>query len=770
MNQEQSPETEGPDRKRRRKVLSCVDCRRRKVQCDRALPSCTRCTKAGKAASCVYEDDPPPTINGNVALNGNGNGSNSHLTSATSRQTSGPGTVTVSKEVWDDLLHRLLQQERTIERIRNERADLTVNGRPKSYTSSSNVDDLASPASMRAALKETMLFRGKAFKTQFYGPTDPRSSLAHIPGAFVLFRDTIARSPALVRCRRELETLRELQKTVEKSETRQASEDLLSHVPTRERTDTMIQLYLDNIDMIYGILHVPSFLRDYTAFWQSPKTSRPGFVVTILLMTACVECLMEETPRLYVADSPLPRERATETVRVCEAWLQEQSHKHTTLAFYQAHCLILIAKQINSIKLKRQWTESGNLLRLAVAAGMHRDSDLSHKQSSVFDKEMRKRIWNFIIEQDLQAAVDRGVPAVALDYISDCGSPLNLDDEDFDETTTSTPLSRPQAELTKMSYLRLSSQSRSLRSKLTTLLNQSHPQLTYEDVLEYTQQIEQCLGTLPDWTASDRPSDTIPASHEQGVALLRIQLEQFLLLLHAEAARQATTDIGASFSKAAFLSASRSIIRKLTALTATGRRFLLFHGWHIVRIFVATGHLATLPARSAAGVDSAEQFRLWFDITHAALALFEDRIMRAGNMQWSFSFAIYDLLRRQLPDSTATTTTTTTTQNETSGCDRIYNLCKHIIANQDPSFAMKAATHEDSQQPGATGTARSDSLPATAEGAQHADSVLADGNSQFVYGDNGTDLLDWNFDDWMLYNDAFWQQNLSSAPEQPLSG
>lgn len=47
----------GGDRKRRRKVLSCYDCRRRKLQCDRVMPACGRCVKAGQESSCVYSED-----------------------------------------------------------------------------------------------------------------------------------------------------------------------------------------------------------------------------------------------------------------------------------------------------------------------------------------------------------------------------------------------------------------------------------------------------------------------------------------------------------------------------------------------------------------------------------------------------------------------------------------------------------------------------------------------------------------------------------------
>lgn len=50
--------SETPKKQRRqRAVLSCDDCRRRKLQCDRELP-CKRCIKGGIADSCSYKSDP----------------------------------------------------------------------------------------------------------------------------------------------------------------------------------------------------------------------------------------------------------------------------------------------------------------------------------------------------------------------------------------------------------------------------------------------------------------------------------------------------------------------------------------------------------------------------------------------------------------------------------------------------------------------------------------------------------------------------------------
>ena len=51
-----SSNSSGGIRKRRRKVWSCAECRRRKLQCDRAQPTCSRCVASGSL--CSYTGDP----------------------------------------------------------------------------------------------------------------------------------------------------------------------------------------------------------------------------------------------------------------------------------------------------------------------------------------------------------------------------------------------------------------------------------------------------------------------------------------------------------------------------------------------------------------------------------------------------------------------------------------------------------------------------------------------------------------------------------------
>lgn len=782
MEREHSLDNDGPERKRRRKVLSCTDCRRRKVQCDRALPACGRCTKAGKASVCIYEEDPPPALSGS---NGSMSGSVALLSNDGTRPVQLP--VTISRDAWDDMLSRLLHQERTIERLRD--------GMP---TSQPDVAALVATANHSKSIppgntqgfKESMQFRGKSFKTQFHGPTDPLSSMSHVPEAFAYAREVISKSPALVRARRGLGELRQLKKSIDRTDRKDAVKDLLSYLPDQDRADIMTNWYLDNVDTVYGLIHVPSFREQYEAFSRNMQAGDPFFIATVLLMIASVECLMAGEQPLYVADSPLPRERACRAVEACEAWLGEQSHKHTSLAYFQIQCLLLVAKEGNGIKAKRRWIESGTLLRLAVGAGFHRDTEHLRKPVSAFEKEMRKRLWSFLVEQDLKASLNRGMPDTSLQIYSDCGQPSNLHDEEYDISATKLPQSHPERELTKMSYLRLSKQSQSLRSRLTTALNRPDHGLKDEDVLAFTKLIEEQLSLLPAWAGN---KSGIVSSNEQTVILLHLQLEQFLLIMHASAAQRANAttssrSVSSSFSRAAFTAVSRSMLAKLTALSAAGRHFLLVHRQDIVRIYVSASQLDIIPRclanaareptghsmtiRSLADYEMEHRVRSLLEISGLALDLLEARIRRSGNVQYTFTFALHDLLRNQLPAGTLRK------DEEGSGCDRIYRLFRDITENQEPGFASKAAAAATTVT--APGESRS-------QGQAHVDTIdfenirgesgIGGAGVQFqpgmggaVSGDefsfnDGTDsmggMLDWSFDEWMLYSDPLWPANFN---------
>ncbi|GAB7347948.1 hypothetical protein MBLNU459_g5458t2 [Dothideomycetes sp. NU459] len=638
------------------------------------------------------------------------------------------------------MFNRILQQERTIERLNNERLNSSTQ-RTTYGTTGTQLEESEPPGNVEnSANEESILFRGKGFKTVYYGPSDARSSSAHIPGAISALRDVVSQSPALMRSRRDIETLRNVKRAIDRTEANIAKRDLLSFVPGRGETDYMVETYLNQIDVTYGVLHVPSFQSEYLQFWRDPRASRPAFVALLCLMIACCKCLPQVMPPYFVADSPKPREEAILIVNTCEDWLWKQSRKHVDMIYFQTHYVLLLAKQINSIKLKRAWMETGNLLRLAAASGMHRNTNLLQKKISAFDSEMRRRFWALVVEMDIQASFDRGMTATASDFVSDCGLPSNLRDEDFDTTTTALPPSRPSSEITKVSYSRMSSKSRGLRIRLTNLLNRPDQKASYEDIRTHAEEIEQQLSALPSWQVLEFVSPEATSSTIQTVALLHLQLEQFLLILHGSATRRTVTAVENNSSKTLFLTVAKLVIQQLSKLSASDKKLLVMLRYDPMRVFMSLTHLGISTAKSALAQSVSNDLQPWLELAAQTLEIFEERILRSGIVQWSYCFTLYDVLYRYaFPGAT--------------------NIESRL------GFTLVAAEYEKSTD--VTAPARKASNGAPSQGLEAFTSELVvSSNDPFSASSSNPDLSEWNFDDWMLYSESFFQQNLQLPGEE----
>lgn len=162
----------------KRITLSCHVCRRRKLRCDRAYPSCSRCRKTGQASSCTYDERsfqsrntesriPSPPKQGISAPQPSTDGSTSNPV-ASVRQTSGI--------------------ENTLSSLKANQTSGTwqlIGGAPVARESKErpviHVDTEASLASpCESSPTETAIFRGANFKTQYYGGTNPTSLIAHV--------------------------------------------------------------------------------------------------------------------------------------------------------------------------------------------------------------------------------------------------------------------------------------------------------------------------------------------------------------------------------------------------------------------------------------------------------------------------------------------------------------------------------------------------------------------------------------------------------------
>ena len=331
---------------------------------------------------------------------------------------------------------------------------------------------------------------------------------------------------------------------------------LATLVPEREVMDRLLRHYIDTVEVIYHVLHLPTFLAEYDDFYKAPNSRRPAFAALLLLIFATVNCAGDKDPSLSRGESSIKRETATMWIRKCDVWLQRQSQKHTTLVCFQLHCVSFIAKQVNSIKTKRTWTNAGTLMRMAMSAGLHRNTDFINLgkektgKVSAFDREMRRRIWATIAELEFQASMERGMPAMTGDF-EDCGNPANLDDENFGPSEEQPPDSKPATESTRSTYQHISHTTLPLRLNVLSFINTPSSKIQYEDVLKYDQEIMRHLDNIPQWSNQDALLTT---------ALLQLQLQQLLVVLHRPYLVLDSGTYGSNYSAIIYLRSAKTII------------------------------------------------------------------------------------------------------------------------------------------------------------------------------------------------------------------
>ena len=315
---------------------------------------------------------------------------------------------------------------------------------------------------------------------------------------------------------------------------------MLSMLPPRTIMDALALLYFDNVEIVYCIMHEPSFWRDYDAFWKSPESSEPSFLVILLLVASMGHTISTKEPLRFVGKNASARENAIRLVYVCDAWLQRQTHKHLTLALLQIQCLIVMSKQMNRIKPKRTWIVVGNLVRFGMSAGLHRDASVLDGKVSVPAQEMRKRLWGTIVELELQASFERGMPISSIDISSNCGPPANLSDNTLQGTSHQHPNSREPESWTVTSYLRFSNTSVAFRSFLNNLINESAEAQDYEDVLAYEEKLKGYLHSIPNWQVDDSNMPIKVGRQKQAIVqtILDLQLRQYMIPLHYPFARR----------------------------------------------------------------------------------------------------------------------------------------------------------------------------------------------------------------------------------------
>ncbi|KAL2219687.1 hypothetical protein M432DRAFT_545856 [Thermoascus aurantiacus ATCC 26904] len=521
-----------PARKRRRPALSCAQCRNRKVKCDRKFPSCDRCIRIGQAHACSYSDDI-------FSRTGRKDPRPQHAecdhTSARSNRSRSPKRQVGAPPVYKP--RQGISDPATAESL--TRAIPAAEGHlmEKHPDTGAAVAGETSTQVIRRSIRNernlscitgSTYLKGNDSQTRFFGQTHAMNMYSQFEGLRTYIKEIKSENSALNNLRTEFEVFK---RSCKKGVVDSRSLDGL--VPPRQTADELVAVYLDCIEPTHRVLHIPSFRREYAQYWGSPQTAAPGFVAQLLAMMAAALVLHNSSMTGSLSVGPALRETAREWVEAAESFLQRYT-KRPDLRIFQICCLSIVARRVNGLSENQAWIATGSLVKQAMSAGYHREPN-DHAKISPFHIEMRRRIWATIVELDLQASVDRGMPPSVREGDFNTIAPMNLNDDSFDETSSDLPTTESLEVLTDSAFQAVLTKSLLLRLRICAWANGANIKLDYEDALNMDEELSQQINSIPVWSrpAADAAADDASSQQKSRTrVLLELTLRQYVILLH----------------------------------------------------------------------------------------------------------------------------------------------------------------------------------------------------------------------------------------------
>lgn len=191
----------------------------------------------------------------------------------------------------------------------------------------------------------------------------------------------------------------------------------------------------------------------------------------------------------------------------------------------QIHCLLLIAREANAVGYDLTWIFAGSLLRTAMFMGLHRDP--SHIPcTSLFQVEMRRRLWATILELSLQASMTTGgLPLISCtDY--DCRNPSNIDDAQMDDDK-STPIPKPISLYTQNTLQIALVKTLPLRLKIAKLVNDFHSEPSYEEMIRLGSDLQKAYCTITHQFQFFRNNKARPTAFQENYSSFKLPLPSY---------------------------------------------------------------------------------------------------------------------------------------------------------------------------------------------------------------------------------------------------
>ncbi|RYO76316.1 hypothetical protein DL766_009625 [Monosporascus sp. MC13-8B] len=216
--------------------------------------------------------------------------------------------------------------------------------------------------------------------------------------------------------------------------------DLSKLHPLPSQIPFMWQVYVENVDPLVKILHVPTMNKIIRDCRNSMNNLSPGTEALMFsIYFGSITSMEEDEVKLNfgVEKATLVNKHRFAT----EQALAKANFLTTSeLVVVQAFTLYLVlVRRYDNTRFS--WTLTGLAIRIAQSLGLHREGT-RFAELKPFDVEMRRRLWWTLCLLDLRSAEDQGTELTILEGAHDTRLPLNVNDSDLSPSMTDFPLER----------------------------------------------------------------------------------------------------------------------------------------------------------------------------------------------------------------------------------------------------------------------------------------------------------------------------------------
>ncbi|GAB7357265.1 hypothetical protein MBLNU459_g8238t1 [Dothideomycetes sp. NU459] len=476
-------------RKRNRIPLSCGPCRHRKLKCNRGHP-CDNCTKRGDTSSCAYA-------------------------APTGRKKT--GSASVSSGTPDDMQNRIDRLENLVLSLMTNGSQTAGAAAAHAAISSSRSNSMATSVSIpldengNDSIKEVegedsdvenvaqgigimKVDNGRAIFASDAHWYAILADIAEVKNYFASHKEQFNEQLRKINASKDDDSsgafLFKAQKLNDKSE-------VLASFPAKSAVDRLVARYFNSYDPAVHVIHGPTFQVQYDKHWQNPNETP---VVFLALLYGIMTLALQSYHRAG-DEPPEYRDKSSElSVSFRRVTAQCLVLADTTQPMPQTlEALILYVQAEYS---RSRDAESGVLLlvsmcvRLAMRMGYHRDPS-PYPSVTPFQGEMRRRVWTFVRQADLLFSFQFGLPSIIRTDCIDTEIPRNVYDDELFEDMKTLPASRPESEITPMSYMIAKARLIFCFGRIVDRTQSIHLPPTYEEIMQFDAQLREARAQTP---------------------------------------------------------------------------------------------------------------------------------------------------------------------------------------------------------------------------------------------------------------------------------